>query len=125
MGSLHEPDRSGGRFPRTSGRRASTPEIQWNIAVGNSAHGIPREALASPAIAFKVVLINPYELGRQSFNLAAPAALLQAAGFDVACLALTLQKLDPDVLLDAGLVPIHLAMPTATRIPHAALPSTP
>ena len=42
-----------------------------NIAVVNSAHGIPREALASPAIAFKVVLINPYELGRQSFNLAA------------------------------------------------------
>ena len=33
------------------------------------------------AAAFKVVLINPYELGRQSFNLAAPAALLKAAGW--------------------------------------------
>src|SRR5260370_37130522 len=98
MGSLHEPDRSGGRFPRTSGRRASTPEIQGNIPVVNSAHGIPREALASPAIAFKVRLINPYELGRQSFNLAAPAALLNPAGFDVPRLDLMPQKLNPNVL---------------------------
>jgi hypothetical protein len=92
------------------------------IAAVNSAHGIAREALASPAIAFKVVLINPYELGRQSFNLAAPAALLKAAGFDVACLDLTLQKLNSEVLLDAGLVAIHLGMHTATRIAVAALP---
>ncbi len=72
--------------------------------------------------AFKVVLINPYELGRQSFNLAAPAALLKAAGCEVACLDLTLQKLEPDTLRDAGLVAIHLGMHTATRIAIAALP---
>ena len=74
------------------------------------------------AAAFKVVLINPYELGRQSFNLAAPAALLKAAGCEVACLDLTLQKLEPDSLRDAGLVAIHLGMHTATRIAIAALP---
>jgi len=71
---------------------------------------------------FKVVLINPYELGRQSFNLAAPAALLKATGCEVACLDLTLQKLEPDTLRDAGLVAIHLGMHTATRIAIAALP---
>lgn len=71
---------------------------------------------------FKVVLINPYELGRQSFNLAAPAALLKAAGCEVACLDLTLQKLDPELLRSAGLVAIHLGMHTATRIAVAALP---
>lgn len=72
--------------------------------------------------ACKVVLINPYELGRQSFNLAAPAALLKTAGFDVACLDLSLQKLDPTVLHDAALVVLHLGMHTATRIAIAALP---
>ncbi|BBP02769.1 radical SAM protein [Sulfuriferula plumbiphila] len=71
---------------------------------------------------FKVVLINPYELGRQSFNLAAPAALLKAAGCEVACLDLTLQKLEPGTLRGAGLVAIHLGMHTATRIAIAALP---
>ncbi len=77
---------------------------------------------ATTATPFKVVLINPYELGRQSFNLAAPAALLKAAGCEVACLDLTLQKLEPDTLCDAGLVAIHLGMHTATRIAIAALP---
>jgi radical SAM superfamily enzyme YgiQ (UPF0313 family) len=71
---------------------------------------------------FKVVLINPYELGRQSFNLAAPTALLKAVGCEVACLDLTLEKLEPEILRDADLVAIHLGMHTATRIAIAALP---
>src|SRR3954447_3871875 len=71
---------------------------------------------------FKVVLINPYELGRQSFNIAAPAALLKAAGCEVACLDLALQKLEPNALAGADLVPIHLGMHTATRSAIAALP---
>ena len=75
-----------------------------------------------PASAFRVVLINPYELGRQSFNVAAPAALLKASGFEVACLDLALQKLDADTLHGARLVAIHLGMHTATRIAVAALP---
>jgi radical SAM superfamily enzyme YgiQ (UPF0313 family) len=94
-------------------------------AVVHSSHGSAPDAPdvpASPAIAFKVALINPYELGRQSFNLAAPAALLKSAGFNVVCLDLTLQKLDPDLLRGAGLVAIHLGMHTATRIAVAALP---
>ena len=91
-------------------------------AVDNALRGIVRDAQASSAVAFKAALINPYELGRQSFNLAAPAALLKAAGFDVVCLDLTLQKLDPDVLRGARLVAIHLGMHTTTRIAVAALP---
>ncbi len=80
----------------------------------------PRNA-AAPA-AFKVALINTYELGRQPFNLAAPAALLKSAGFDVVCLDLAVQRLEPGLLLDAGLVAIHLGMHTAARIAIAALP---
>ena len=41
---------------------------------------------------FKVVLINPYELGRQPFALAEPAAWLKREGFAVACIDLSLQK---------------------------------
>jgi radical SAM superfamily enzyme YgiQ (UPF0313 family) len=88
----------------------------------NAPYGIVRDAYASPELAFKAVLISPYELGRQSFNLAAPAALLKAAGFEVVCVDLALQKLDPDTLHGAGLVAVHLGMHTATRIAVAALP---
>ena len=45
---------------------------------------------------FKVVLINPYELGRQPFALAEPAAWLKREGFAVSCLDLSLEKLDPE-----------------------------
>ncbi len=69
-----------------------------------------------------VVLINPYELGRQPFGLAEPAAWLQQVGCDVACIDLSLEKLKPEVLAKADLVAIYLAMHTATRIAAAALP---
>ena len=71
---------------------------------------------------FKAVLINPYELGRQPFALAEPAAWLKKAGFEVACIDLGLQKLDPCVLDGAGLVAIHVGMHTATRIAIEAIP---
>jgi radical SAM superfamily enzyme YgiQ (UPF0313 family) len=74
------------------------------------------------AARFEVVLVNPYELGRQPFALAEPAALLKRAGFAVACLDLSLQKLDPDTLRHARLVAIHVGMHTATRIAIEALP---
>lgn len=70
----------------------------------------------------KVVLINPYEIGRQPFGLAEPAAWLERAGCEVACLDLSLQKLEPGVLAGADLVAIYVAMHTATRIACAALP---
>src|ERR1022692_2560458 len=72
--------------------------------------------------AFKVVLINPYELGRQPFALAEPAAWLKREGFAVTCLDLSLQKLDPEILEDAGLVAIYVGMHTATRIAIEAIP---
>ena len=70
----------------------------------------------------KVVLINPYELGRQPFGLAEPAAWLKREGCDVHCLDLSLQMLEPAVLAGADLVAIYVAMHTATRIAVAALP---
>lgn len=70
----------------------------------------------------KVVLINPYELGRQPFGLAEATAWLRAAGCEVQCLDLSLQRLEPEVVANAGLVAIYVAMHTATRIAAEALP---
>ncbi len=70
----------------------------------------------------RVVLVSPYELGRQPFNLAQPAAWFARAGIQAACLDLSQQKLDPAVFRDAEYVAIYLGMHTATRIAAAALP---
>lgn len=70
----------------------------------------------------RVILINPYELGRQPFGLAQPAAWLRRAGYQVTCLDLSLERLDPQALGEARLVAIYLGMHTATRIAVEALP---
>lgn len=70
----------------------------------------------------KIVLINPYELGRQPFALAEPAAWLKEAGHEVRCLDLSLQSLDADMLREAALVGIYVGMHTATRIAAEAMP---
>ena len=75
-----------------------------------------------PAEPFRVVLINPYELGRQPFALAEPAALLGQAGFVVDCVDLSLQSLDAQALAKARLVALYVGMHTATRIAVEALP---
>src|SRR6266581_495284 len=77
---------------------------------------------AASAALFKIVLINPYELGRQPFALAEASAWLKQAGFEVHCLDLSLQKLDAALLAGADLVALYVGMHTATRIAVAALP---
>ncbi|MFZ0255913.1 MAG: CUAEP/CCAEP-tail radical SAM protein [Gammaproteobacteria bacterium] len=69
-----------------------------------------------------VILISPYELGRQPFGLAEPAAWLRRSGFQVTCIDLSLQRLDGEALREARLVAIYLGMHTATRIAAEALP---
>ena len=70
----------------------------------------------------RVVLVSPYELGRQPFNLAEPAAWFARAGIPAACVDLSQQKLDAATYADAECVAIYLGMHTATRIAAAALP---
>ncbi len=70
----------------------------------------------------RVVLVSPYELGRQPFNLAEPAAWFARAGIDIACVDLSQQKLDAETFARAGFVAVYLGMHTATRIAVAALP---
>ena len=70
----------------------------------------------------KITLVNPYELGRQPFGLAEPAAFLKSAGFEVNCCDLSIQKLDTCLTADTAVVAIYIAMHTATRIAIEALP---
>ena len=69
---------------------------------------------------FPVVLVSPYELGRQPFGLAEAAAWLRDAGFEARCVDLSRERLEPSLLRDAGLVAVHLPMHTAGRIAAAA-----
>lgn len=64
----------------------------------------------------QVVLIATYEMGRQPFGLASPAAWLRDAGFDVACFDLSRQRLDETVVARARLVVFYLPMHTAARL---------
>ncbi len=84
--------------------------------------GASEATLPDPAPQFKVVLINPYELGRQPFGLAEPAAWLKQDGFEVTCTDLSLQKLDAAQLAGARLVALYVGMHTATRIAVEAIP---
>jgi radical SAM superfamily enzyme YgiQ (UPF0313 family) len=64
----------------------------------------------------RVVLISTYELGRQPFGLASPAAWLRQAGATVACQDLSQGRLYEADILEADLVAFYVPMHTATRI---------
>jgi len=69
------------------------------------------------------VLISTYELGRQPFGLASPAAWLRATGASVSCVDLSREPLPEDVVRAADLVAFYVPMHTATRLAVAALPA--
>jgi len=69
-----------------------------------------------------IVLISTYELGRQPFGLASPAAWLRERGHDVVCLDLSRQSLDEAAIRAAGLIAIYLPMHTATRLAAKLIP---
>jgi len=64
----------------------------------------------------RVVLLSTYDLGRQPFGLASPAAWLRRAGFDVTCVDLSREKLSPDMVAAAEFAAFYLPMHTATRL---------
>lgn len=64
----------------------------------------------------RVLLVSTYELGRQPFGLASPAACLRADGHQVACADLAVEKLSERSVRDADLIAFYLPMHTATRL---------
>jgi radical SAM superfamily enzyme YgiQ (UPF0313 family) len=68
----------------------------------------------------RVLLISTYDLGRQPFGLASPAAWLRAEGVEVTCADLSRSSLPDEAVREAELVAFFLPMHTATRM---ALPA--
>jgi radical SAM superfamily enzyme YgiQ (UPF0313 family) len=64
----------------------------------------------------RVLLISTYELGRQPFGLASPAAWLLADGHDVTLADLSREPLPLDAVANAELIGFYLPMHTATRL---------
>jgi radical SAM superfamily enzyme YgiQ (UPF0313 family) len=71
----------------------------------------------------KIVLISTYELGRQPFGLASPAAWLRKREHSVVCMDLARQALHEPAIKEADLIAIYLPMHTATRLAAQILPA--
>jgi hypothetical protein len=69
----------------------------------------------------KAILISTYELGRQPFGLASPAAWLRADGHEVTCVDLACSPLPRNAVSTANLVAFYLPMHTATRLAVKAI----
>ncbi len=69
----------------------------------------------------KTILLSTYELGRQPFGLASPAAWLRRAGHDVQTIDLAVATLPSLEVREAGLVAFFLPMHTATRLAAQAI----
>ena len=68
------------------------------------------------------LLISTYDLGRQPFGLASPAAWLEREGLSVRCLDLAVEPLDEAAVRAADLIAFYLPMHTATRLLRHVLP---
>lgn len=64
----------------------------------------------------RILLISTYDLGRQPFGLASPAAWLRREGHEVLMADLSRDPLDPSVLTRCDWVAFHLPMHTAARM---------
>lgn len=71
----------------------------------------------------KIVLISTYEMGRQPFGLASPAAWLRGRSHQVTALDLARQPLDESAVREAALVAVYLPMHTATRLAAQLIPT--
>lgn len=71
----------------------------------------------------RVLLISTYEMGRQPFGLASPAAWLRETGAHVDCLDLSVESLRESAVRTADLIAFYVPMHMATRMAVAALSS--
>jgi radical SAM superfamily enzyme YgiQ (UPF0313 family) len=64
----------------------------------------------------QALLISTYEMGRQPFGLASPAAWLSGAGWEVVCVDVSKDRLRDADVASADVIGFHLPMHTATRL---------
>ena len=75
-------------------------------------------------VILNIVLIGTYELGRQPFGLASPAAWLRGQGHTVRCFDLSRQSLEESALREARLIVFYVPMHTATRLALQWVPAS-
>lgn len=63
-----------------------------------------------------IVLVSTYEMGRQPFGLASPAAWLRHGGASVTCVDLSREPFPVATICDSDLVAFYVPMHTATRL---------
>ena len=64
----------------------------------------------------RALLISTYDLGRQPFGLASPAAWLRTAGIEVACADASRGPISDEQFAAASVIAFYLPMHTATRL---------
>jgi radical SAM superfamily enzyme YgiQ (UPF0313 family) len=64
----------------------------------------------------RLLLVSTYDLGRQPFGLASPAARLRHAGVEFDCIDTSRERLTDERIASADLVAFYLPMHTATRL---------
>src|SRR5688572_16127642 len=64
----------------------------------------------------RALLVSTYDLGRQPFGLASPAAWLRAAGIEVACADASRGPISDEQFTAASVIAFYLPMHTATRL---------
>ena len=70
----------------------------------------------------RILLISTYELGRQPFGLASPAAWLRQRGHEVVCADVAVNPLPSLAVREAELIALYLPMHTATRLAAQLVP---
>ena len=69
----------------------------------------------------RVLLVSTYDLGRQPFGLASPAAWLRRAGVETDCVDTSRESLSDEMIRRAAIVAVYLPMHTATRLAAAVI----
>jgi len=71
--------------------------------------------VAASRAPYRVLLVSTYDLGRQPFGLASPAAWLSRTGVSVKCLDLSREPFRETVFEHVDFVGVYLPMHTATE----------
>ena len=69
----------------------------------------------------RVLLVSTYDLGRQPFGLASPAAWLRRADVETRCIDTSRESLSDEAIRQASIVAVYLPMHTATRLAAAVI----
>jgi radical SAM superfamily enzyme YgiQ (UPF0313 family) len=89
---------------------------QAGVAIAPTRGPRAEDAPTSLAFSVNVLLLSTYDLGRQPFGLASPAAWLKRAGIEVLTRDLSRDTLHDDDVRGASLVAFYLPMHTAMRL---------